>query len=285
MPRTYNEIYIEARKRLKELGIEAYSLEARFIVAYAAGKNMNCFMRELNLYASKEVEDRAAELVERRLDGEPVAYITGEWEFYGLPMTVTRDVLIPRVDTEVLVDTAVNELRGRKMDARIIDLCTGSGCVGCAIAKELPAARVVLVDISTPALFVAKQNAIRNNLGPRVSCVEADALSAPPLMLGSFDLMVCNPPYIPTRDMLALDDSVRRFEPTCALDGGEDGLVFYRTILAKWHNVVRLGGRMLFEVGVGQAEEVSKLMRVAGLSNVGTVKDSLGIDRVVYGSL
>ncbi len=285
MPRTYNEIYIDARKRLKEMGIDAYSLEARFIVAHAAGKSMDCFMRELNLYSSKEVEDRALELVERRLDGEPVAYITGDWEFYGLPMTVTRDVLIPRVDTEILVDTAVNVLRGRKMDARIIDLCTGSGCIGCAIAKELPATRVVLVDNSVAALGVAKQNTIRNKLGPRVSCVEADALAVPPMMLGSFDLMVCNPPYIPTREIKELDDSVKRFEPACALDGGNDGLEFYRTILSKWHNVVRLGGMMLFEVGAGQSDDVAQLMRVAGLNNVGVVKDTMGIERVVYGSI
>lgn len=285
MPKTYNEIYIDARKKLKDMNIEAYSLEARFIVAHAAEKTMDSFMREINLYASKEVENRAAALVERRIDGEPVAYITGDWEFYGIPMTVTRDVLIPRMDTEVLVETAVNALMGRKMDARIIDLCTGSGCVGCAIAKELPATRVVLVDNSVAALGVAKHNAMRNRLNPRVSCVEADALSAPPMMLGSFDLMVCNPPYIPTDELARLDDSVKMYEPVCALDGGEDGLDFYRAILSKWRNVVRVGGMMMFEAGIGQAGEIAQLMRVAGLNNVGFVKDTLDIDRVVYGNV
>ncbi|NCB73900.1 MAG: peptide chain release factor N(5)-glutamine methyltransferase [Clostridia bacterium] len=285
MPKTYNEIYIDARRKLRESGIEAASLETRLILAHASGKEMELLLRDMNLYTSDSVAEKVAEMVDRRLDGEPVAYITGSWEFYGLPLTVTKDVLIPRNDTELLVDTALHALRGRKMDARIIDLCTGSGCIGCAIAKELPASHVVLADLSRAALQVAKQNAQKLKLNPRVSCVELDARTAPPMMLGSFDLLVCNPPYIPKADIAGLDSSVKDFEPMSALDGGEDGLDFYRAIIEKWRNVVRLGGLMIFEVGIGQAIRVMELMEKAGLEDVSCAQDTQGIDRVVFGKI
>lgn len=285
MPKTYNDIYIEARKKLRDNGIAAHNLEARLIIAHAAEKKMDAFMREINLYTSDAVSEKVSQMIDRRLKGEPVAYITGDWEFYGMPISVTKDVLIPRIDTEVLVDTAITALKGRKMDARILDLCTGSGCIGCALAKELPATHVVLADNSRAALGVAKQNVQRNKLNPRVTCVEIDALATPPMMLGSFDLLTCNPPYIPSADLAGLDDSVKNYEPAAAFDGGEDGLDFYRAILTKWCNVVRIGGLMIFEVGIGQAEEVMKLMRLSGLNNVGCVKDTIGVDRVVYGNV
>ncbi len=285
MPRTYNDIYIGARKKLKDGGTEAASLEARLIISAAAEKPMDALLRDMGLYTTDAVAEKVSEMVQRRLEGEPVAYITGSWEFYGLPLLITRDVLIPRNDTELLVDTALTALKGRKMDARVVDLCTGSGCVGCAIARELPASHVVLADNSRAALAVAKHNVQANRLNPRVSCIELDALSAPPMMLGSFDLLACNPPYIPTADLETLDSSVKDFEPLAALDGGEDGLLFYREILKSWHNVVRIGGLMLFEVGIGQSEAVMALMREAGLNNVGAVRDMQGIERVLYGNV
>lgn len=285
MPKTYNEIYIDARRKLRESGIEAASLETRLMLSHASGKEMEALLRDMNLYTSDAVAEKVADMVERRLGGEPVAYITGSWEFYGLPILVTKDVLIPRNDTELLVETALNWLKGRKMDARIIDLCTGSGCVGCAIAKELPATHVVLADISKAALQVAKQNVQKLKLNPRVSCVEVDAKTAPPMMLGSFDLLVCNPPYIPKADILELDSSVKDYEPISALDGGEDGLDFYRAILEKWRNLVRLGGLMIFEVGIGQAMKVMELMERAGLDEVSCAQDTQGIDRVVFGKI
>ncbi|MEG1108038.1 MAG: peptide chain release factor N(5)-glutamine methyltransferase [Oscillospiraceae bacterium] len=285
MPKTYNDIYIETRRRLRDEGISAFSLEARILLASAAGKTKDELMREMHLYTSEAVEEKVKTMLERRLSGEPVAYVTGDWEFYGIPISVTRDVLIPRNDSEVLAETAITALRGRKMDARVLDLCAGSGCLGCAIAKELPASRVILADKSGAALAVAKHNVMLNRLNPRVNCVELDALSAPPMMLGSFDLMVCNPPYIPSADLLTLDKSVRDFEPMEALDGGEDGLIFYREILKKWLNVVRVGGLILFEVGIDQAAEVSALMEAAGLKNIGTIRDTQEIERVVFGNV
>lgn len=283
MPKTYNDLYLSTRHVFKDHGIGAYSLEARIVTASAAEKTMDDFMRDLRLYASDDTEENLEALVKRRLAGEPVAYITGGWEFYGLPIEVTTDVLIPRVDTEVLADLAIKTLSGRKMDARVLDLCSGSGCIGCAIAYELPATRVVMVDISREALNVSRRNSLLNGLSPRVVCIEADAMADPPMMVGSFDLIVSNPPYIPTGDLPGLDSSVRDYEPVWALDGGEDGLEYYRAISKKWKVALREGGLLMFEVGAHQAEEVKKIMRVAGYRNVDSVFDTLGIERVIFG--
>ena len=137
MPKTYNDLYLATRTALKNAGVEAYALEARLLVAYAVGKTKEEFVRDLRLYTSDENEQKIAALLQRRIAGEPLAYLIGEWEFHGLPIVVTPDVLIPRMDTEVLVDAALRVLVGRKMNARILDLCSGSGCIGCALAHEL----------------------------------------------------------------------------------------------------------------------------------------------------
>lgn len=282
MPKTNNELYLMARNALKKAGVEAYTLEARLIVAHACGKTKEAFLRDLALYSSNECEQRVNALIERRLNGEPMAYVTGEWEFFGLPMEVTPDVLIPRSDTEVLVETALHALVGRKMDARILDLCSGSGCIGCALAHELPAARVVQVDISDAALEISRRNARRNRLN-RVIALKADALKKPPMSIGTFDLIVSNPPYVPSFEILTLDSSVRDFEPLGALDGGEDGLMFYRSIIRYWRHVLRPGGWLMFEVGEDQADAVLAMMRDAELQNLYAVEDTQGIKRVVIG--
>ncbi|MCI6359940.1 MAG: peptide chain release factor N(5)-glutamine methyltransferase [Oscillospiraceae bacterium] len=284
MPKTYNELYISTRAALKRAGVEAYSLEARLLVSHAVGKSKEAFLRDLRLYTSTENEQKINALLQRRLAGEPLAYLIGEWEFYGLPIKVTPDVLIPRMDTEVLVETAVNALVGRKMDARILDLCSGSGCIGCAISHELPAARLVMVDISDRALEVSKQN-LRLNRQNRTICLKADALAKPPMSIGTFDLIVSNPPYVPSFEILTLDSSVRDYEPLGALDGGEDGLMFYRAIVRNWKGVLRPGGQLMFEVGETQADAVSDLMRGAGFRDIATVEDTAGVRRVVTGRI
>lgn len=284
MPKTYNELYISTRAALKRARVEAYSLEARLLVSHAVGKSKEAFLRDLRLYTSTENEQKINALLQRRLAGEPLAYLIGEWEFYGLPIKVTPDVLIPRMDTEVLVETAVNALVGRKMDARILDLCSGSGCIGCAISHELPAARLVMVDISDRALEVSKQN-LRLNRQNRTICLKADALAKPPMSIGTFDLIVSNPPYVPSFEILTLDSSVRDYEPLGALDGGEDGLMFYRAIVRNWKGVLRPGGQLMFEVGETQADAVSDLMRGAGFRDIATVEDTAGVRRVVTGRI
>ena len=270
MAATYNNLYLDARKRLREAGVEGAQLEARELVCCAAGKSREQFYRDMALYASDPVEEKLAELLERRLAGEPVAYLIGEWEFYGLGLDITPDVLIPRMDTEVLAERAILLARAAGEGARVLDLCAGSGCVGLAVAANVPGCRVVLADVSEAALRLCKQNVRRNELNARVTCVQADA---------------CNPPYIPTGDIAGLDVSVRDYEPRSALDGGADGLDFYRAIAARWGAALRLGGALLFEVGIGQAGDVGAILAQNQFEQIQTFQDTQGIGRVVEGVL
>ena len=281
---TYNNLYLDARQKLKAAGVEAAQLEARELVCFAAGKNREQFFRDMSLYASDEVEAKVAELMNRRLEGEPVAYLIGEWEFYGLPLDISREVLIPRADTEVLAEQAILAARAAGEGARVLDLCAGSGCVGLAVAANAPNCRAVLADVSEEALKICRQNIRRNDLNARVTCVQADARQAPPAMLWDFDVIACNPPYIPTGDIDGLDPSVRDYEPRLALDGGDDGLDFYRDIAEKWRTALRLGGVLLFEVGIGQASGVEQILSRCGYEDIETFQDTGGIWRVVKGT-
>ena len=239
----------------------------------------------MSLYVSAELERRVVELVQRRLAGEPVAYIIGEWEFYGLPLNISQDVLIPRMDTEVLAERGILKAREAGEGARVLDLCAGSGCVGLAVAANAPNCRVVLAELSEGALRLCKQNVRRNDLNSRVTCLSVNAMEPPSSALWDFDAIVCNPPYIPTADILGLEHSVRDYEPHMALDGGEDGLDFYRFISAKWKSALRLGGTLLFEVGIGQAPEVEEILARNGFEDIKTTADTQGIWRVVEGTI
>ena len=283
MATTYNILYLDTRQRLREAGVEGAQLEARELLCHAAGKNREQFYRDMALYAPDPVEEKLAALVERRLAGEPVAYLIGEWEFYGLTLDVTPDVLIPRMDTEVLAERAILLARAAGEGARVLDLCAGSGCVGLAVAANVPTCRVVLADISEAALKICKGNVRRNELNARVTCVQADALQKPDAALWDFDVIACNPPYIPTGDLAGLDVSVRDYEPRSALDGGADGLDFYRAIAAQWGSALRLGGSLLFEVGINQAMDVAALLERSGFEDIQSTQDTQGIPRVVEG--
>ena len=277
--KTYNDIYLTTRNLLRQNGIEACDIEARILVAGAAGKSVEHLLRDLKLYTTSEVENRALDYTARRLKGEPVAYITGSWQFYGIDLVVTPDVLIPRMDTEVLIDAVKEILTGNKMDARVLDLCCGSGCITCAIAHELPATRLVAVDLSASALEVCRRNVTDHKLNSRVLCIQADATSSPPLGIGSFDVIVSNPPYIESGEIQHLDRSVRDYEPIWALDGGEDGLRFYKAIIKYWKSIIRPGGYLVFEVGEGQAKDVCDMLMAAGFSRTATRKDTQGRSR------
>ena len=283
MATTYNNLYLDTRQRLREAGVEGAQLEARELLCHAAGKNREQFYRDMALYAPDPVEEKLAALVERRLAGEPVAYLIGEWEFYGLTLDVTPDVLIPRMDTEVLAERAILLARAAGEGARVLDLCAGSGCVGLAVAANVPTCRVVLADVSEAALKICKGNVRRNELNARVTCVQADALQKPDAALWDFDVIACNPPYIPTGDLAGLDVSVRDYEPRSALDGGADGLDFYRFIAARWSSALRLGGSLLFEVGINQAMDVAALLEGSGFEDIQSTQDTQGIPRVVEG--
>ena len=222
--------------------------------------------------------------VRRLLDGEPLAYVLGEWEFYGLPLDISESVLIPRPDTEVLVDRALTYLK-TVAEPRVLDLCAGSGCIGLALASQAPQAHVVLGEFSDGALRICRQNTRRNALTGRVIPMTVNALERPDRALGEFHCIVSNPPYIPHGDIPGLDHSVKDYEPHLALDGGEDGLDFYRAIAPKWKSALRLGGVLLFEVGIGQADEVLRIMRSVGFGDLEITPDLNGIPRVVEGVL
>lgn len=285
MATTYNNLFLDTRARLKKAGIEAAQLEARELVCYAADKSREQLYRDMSLYVSAELEKRVDDLVRRRLAGEPVAYIIGEWEFYGLPLDISQEVLIPRTDTELLAERGIARAREAGEGARVLDLCAGSGCVGLAVAANVPNCRVVLGELSEGALRTCKQNVRRNQLNARVTCLSVDALEPPSSALWDFDVIVCNPPYIPTADIDGLDASVKDYEPHIALDGGEDGLDFYRAIAAKWKSALRLGGALLFEVGIGQAPQVEDILAQNGYENIQTAQDTQGIWRVVEGTV
>ncbi len=281
MATTYNDLYLDTRNILRKAGVDMAQLEARELVCYAADKTREQFSRDMWLYASSAVEQRVKDLVARRLAGEPVAYIIGEWEFYGLTLDITRDVLIPRTDTELLAERAIELAKAAGEGARVLDLCAGSGCIGLAVAKNAPNCRVVLADLSEAALRICKSNIRRCDLNARVTCVLADALEPPAPALWDFDVIVCNPPYIPSGDIPGLDVSVRDYEPWSALDGGEDGLKFYRAIASRWNSALRLGGSLLFEVGIHQAPDVEMILAEHGYENIRTIPDTAGIWRVV----
>ena len=281
---TYNNLYLDIRQQLRKAGIEAATLEARELVCFGTGKSREDLARDGGLYASPELERQVRSLVDRHLAGEPVAYLIGEWEFYGLSLDISPDVLIPRPDTEVLAGQAIEYIQTLG-ECRVLDLCAGSGCIGLAVASQVPQARVVLGEYSDAALKVCRQNIRRNGLSGRVVPMQADAREKPERSLGEFQCIVSNPPYIPRADIETLDASVRDYEPHLALDGGEDGLDFYQTISGKWKDALAPGGRLYFEVGIGQADSVLRIMRAQGFGDIQIVKDLHDIPRVVFGTL
>ena len=281
---TYNNLYLDIRQQLRKAGIEAATLEARELVCFGTGKSREELTRDGGLYASPELERQVRSLVDRHLAGEPVAYLIGEWEFYGLSLDISPDVLIPRPDTEVLAGQAIEYIQTLG-ECRVLDLCAGSGCIGLAVASQAPQARVVLGEYSDAALKVCRQNIRRNGLSGRVVPMQADAREKPERSLGEFQCIVSNPPYIPRADIETLDASVKDSEPHLALDGGEDGLDFYQTISGKWKDALAPGGRLYFEVGIGQADSVLRIMRAQGFGDIQIVKDLHDIPRVVFGTL
>lgn len=285
---TYQDLYSNTSKRLAAQGIESARLEAREILCAASGKTPEKFLQDLNLYTTDAIAETVEAMTVRRESGEPVAYIIGEWSFCGLNFGVNASVLIPRIDTEMLANIAIDRLKKDEearpgSNFRVLDLCAGSGCVGITIAHRLKNVRAVLVDLSEGALDLCKKNIRRHNLTSRVVHLRGDALQAPSHALGLFDMLVCNPPYIPSGDIPGLDSSVKDFEPLMALDGGADGLDFYRAITRLWMPALKPGGHLIYEVGIGQSEKVAMMLVRAGFENIRITRDTGRIDRVVEG--
>ena len=286
MVKQYGQLYLDARRALlTREEPEIAGMMARHLLTHVSGKRQEEILANKDLYASEQICREMEAGVRRLLTGEPLAYVLGEWDFYGLTLHVTSDVLIPRDDTVAVTSLAIQKALFLQQGPRILDLCCGSGCIGLAIASRVKDARVTLADVSQEALQVAKRNAVSQRLTARVSCVHADALQAPPAFLGKFDLIVSNPPYVTRREMRELPDSVRRYEPHLALYGGEDGLDFYRAIAKNYANALRPGGYLCFEYGAEQGDAVCAILEENGYTILERSRDYNERDRAVLARL
>jgi len=265
--------------RFERHGIASARLDAELLAAHA----FECSRVELYTHFDRPLREkelsRFREFVQRRLAGEPVAYVLGRKEFWSLALHVDPRVLVPRPDTETLVGQGLAALAAGDAPRRIADVGTGSGAIALALKSERPGDQVFAVDVSPDALAVARANAER--LGLEVAFVEGDLLE-PLAGLAPFDLVVSNPPYIPSRDIDGLGAEVRR-EPRLALDGGEDGLALVRRLVDCARAALVPGGTLAVEVGAGQAGEAKEMMSAAGYLDVGARRDLAGIERVVFG--
>lgn len=280
---TVRETLKKAAAELAAAGIENADFEAACLYEKHFGVNRSVL---LSVYGEEFSGEDGAFFadVAKRAAGEPLQYLLGEWEFMGFPFAVGPGVLIPRPETEILTETALKFLRGRKSPC-LLDLCFGSGCIGISCALFLKNCRVTGVELSGDAIRWAEKNAAAHQLGDRVGILRGDILRGPDSRFpdNEFDIIVCNPPYIPSGDITGLDIDVRGFEPHAALDGGEDGLKFYRAF-SKWTAVLKHGGKAMFEVGLGQAGSVAEILRGAGLRDIFIINDYAGIERVVGGT-
>ena len=282
MVKTYSQLYLETRKKLLTTeDPQTAGYMARQLLCHLSGKSQEQVVADMELYASEELEAKLDFAVSRILKEEPLAYILGEWEFYGLPLYVDQNVLIPRDDTCAVAALAINKALFLGQNPRILDLCTGSGCIGLAIASRVKDARVTLADISKEALTVAKKNITRNHMSGRVACVVADALKEPSAFLGKFDLIVSNPPYITSEDMVDLPLSVKNYEPHLALHGGDDGLDFYRAIAENYKSALQPGGYLCFEFGMEQGDAVCEILESNGYTILERSRDYNDRERAV----
>ena len=257
---TKSELYEFFFKELKNAGLESARFEA---------KELSENTDPLN----------AEETLKRRLSGEPLQYILGEWEFFGITLKVGDGVLIPRADTETAAETGINLLKGIK-NPTVFDLCAGSGCIGITLSK-FAGATVNFFEKSPKALDYLKYNVKSTNANGEI--FEADVLLPPnERFYGTADMIISNPPYIRSDVVPQLQREVQ-FEPKMALDGGNDGLIFYRTIARKWKNVLKKGGFLVFEIGYDQETEVSDILKAEGYAQVTSLKDLGNNPRVVYG--
>lgn len=265
MVEKYSELYLRARRTLLAAeDVQTAGMMARLLLCRASGKTHEQILAARDLYASEEICRSVDEGIQRLQKGEPLAYVLGEWEFYGLNLMVNEKVLIPRDDTCAVTSLAIDHAGTLSQDPRILDLCCGSGCIGLAVASRVKDARVTLADVSQDALQVAKKNTALLKFNSRVSCVSVNALEPAPNFLGKFDMIISNPPYITAEEMKELPDSVKNFEPHLALFGGDDGLDFYRAIAAGYRNALKPGGFLCFEFGMGQGDAVCGILEDNG---------------------
>lgn len=262
---------------LEENGIEAPDFEALQMLQSLGYSKIQIL--EGRGVLTQQQQEQLRQLASRRLEGEPLQYLLGEWEFYGLTLKVGPGVLIPRPDTETLVEAGLSYLKGRT-GCRVLDLCAGTGCVGLAVeqnAKNISA--LYALEKEEAAFFYLKENLAAYE--SRIMPLHQDGL-APGPEADKLDVILCNPPYLTGEDMESLQTEVR-YEPPSALDGGEDGLDFYRRLTAVWKDRLVSGGLLAYEIGMGQQEDVSRILTREGLEQIHWKEDLSGIVRVVAG--
>ena len=286
MVKKLSDLYLQTRRSfLKTEDQQMASLLTRNLLCRFTGKTQEEILANRDKYVSEEACLAVEQAVSRVQAGEPLAYVLEEWDFYGMRLHVNRNVLIPRDDTCAVTALAVKQALLLGQDPRILDLCTGSGCIGLAVASRVKDARVTLADISQEALTVAKRNVTGQKLSARVSCVQADALSDPPAFLGKFDLIIANPPYITEQEMKQLPDSVCKYEPHMALYGGGDGLDFYRSIASKYSSALKPNGYLCLEFGMGQGDAVCRILEENGYTILERTRDYNDRERAVMAQL
>ena len=286
MVKKYGDLYLDTRRTLLETeDAQSAGMIARQLVCHVTGKSQEYILANREMYAPEEAVKGAEAALARLLEGEPLAYVLGEWEFYGLPLKVTPDVLIPRDDTCAVASLAIRQGLFLNQDPRILDLCCGSGCIGLAVASRVKDARVTLADISKEALAVAKKNVQANKVSGHVSCVQADALKPAAPFLGKFDMIISNPPYITAWEMEQLPASVADYEPHLALYGGTDGLDFYRSIAKNYKSALKNGGYLAFEFGMGQGDDVCAILEENGYTILERTRDYNDRERAVLAQL
>ena len=272
---TYGALYEYGKDRLAKAGIEEAALDARLLLEEICGTGRN----DLLVHGDRPVEEgqRLAYVddIDKRSSHIPLQHILGYQEFMGLRFRVTKDVLVPRQDTETLVEEVMRRLHD---GMRILDLCTGSGCILLSLLQYSNHCMGTGSDLSEAALKVAEENA--ESLGLEAEFVRSDLFES---ITGKFEVIVSNPPYIPSREIPGLMEEVREHDPLMALDGGEDGLSFYKRIIARAGEYLYTGGMLFFEIGYDQGRAVSKLMEEAGFWEVEVCQDLSGLDRVVWG--
>ena len=282
MVKQYGDLYLDTRRALLETeDAQTAGMMARQLICHVSGQSQEYILSQRDKYAPAEVVREVEVALSRLLEGEPLAYVLGEWEFYGLPLHVSPNVLIPRDDTCAVAALAIRQGLFLNQDPRILDLCCGSGCIGLAVASRVKDARVTLADLSKEALAVAKENTALNKLSGRVRCVQVNAMEPAPAFLGKFDMIISNPPYITGVEMEELPHSVRDYEPHMALYGGEDGLDFYRSIAKNFTSALKPGGFLCLEFGMGQGDDVCRILEANGYTILERSRDYNDRERAV----
>ncbi|MBP1536330.1 MAG: peptide chain release factor N(5)-glutamine methyltransferase [Ruminococcus sp.] len=279
---SYAQLLEKAADELENAGVEDAHLNARELLGKALGCGCRSFDFEMKLKecAESSVQYEFESLCRRRMNGEPLQYLIGEWEFYGLAFKVGEGVLIPRQDTETLVDI-VRRKAPKDKPLTVADLCAGSGCIGIALEKYLDCGQVIAVEVSDKAIEYMKQNIALN--GSKMQIVKGDVTDRETAEdLPFVDVLTANPPYLTSQDMKVLQREVS-FEPQGALFGGDDGLDFYRHILINFKHKLKTGGLIALEIGIGMQDEVMTMLVRHGFENVRANKDACGIFRVITG--